>query len=59
MSKMCLGSYISIYVKNEFLVLTRSAQMAASLRLTSQAAQQPSRPPTHQDTALVLMIAYK
>ena len=42
-----------------FCVLTRSAQMAASLRLTSQAAQQPSRPPTHQDTALVLMIAYK
>ena len=47
------GGFVSM------VVLTRSALKAVSLWLTPQAAQQPSRPPTHQITALDLMVEYK
>ena len=50
-----IASY-SLGIHNfEYLLLPpRSALMTVSLWLTPQAAQQSSRPPTHQDTALVL-----
>ena len=55
---MCLF-HLDYFITRKQVELTRSAPKAASLRLTSQAAQQPSRPPTQQDTALVLMIVNK